>query len=241
MNVVSGPFDNMMSRDIRLLHEVSRAGNLQVMLWSDAKVERASGKPPKFPQEERQYFIESMRFVTQVEISDDDSLPGLPQLEDSILRQYPTQDFFESARMWTLPTSRKKVVVTGCFDWFHSGHVRFFEEASEIGDLYVVVGSDANITLLKGKGHPLFPAVERQYIVGSMKFVRQALISTGTGWMDAEPEFAQIKPDIYVVNEDGDKPDKKAWCEAHGVEYRVLKRLPRPGLPKRQSTVLRGF
>ena len=38
----------------------------------------------------------------------------------------------------------KRVVVTGCFDWLHSGHVRFFLDAAAHGDLYVVVGSDEN-------------------------------------------------------------------------------------------------
>jgi glycerol-3-phosphate cytidylyltransferase-like family protein len=28
---------------------------------------------------------------------------------------------------------RPRVLVSGCFDWFHSGHVRFFEEASALG------------------------------------------------------------------------------------------------------------
>ena len=63
---------------------------------------------------------------------------------------------------------RKKVIVTGCYDWFHSGHVRFFEEVSTHGDLYVVVGHDANIRLLKGEGHPLVPEAERRYAVGSI-------------------------------------------------------------------------
>ena len=53
---------------------------------------------------------------------------------------------------------KKKVLVTGSYDWFHSGHVRFLEEVSGYGDLYVVVGHDANIRLLKGAGHPLLPA-----------------------------------------------------------------------------------
>jgi hypothetical protein len=43
------------------------------------------------------------------------------------------------------------------------------------------------------------------------------------------------------VNEDGDRPEKRQYCEAHGIEYRVLKRLPKPGLPRRQSRELRGF
>ena len=50
------------------------------------------------------------------------------------------------------PPGRKKVVVTGCYDWFHSGHVRFTEEVSAYGDLYVILGHDANIRLLKGEG-----------------------------------------------------------------------------------------
>jgi cytidyltransferase-like protein len=135
----------------------------------------------------------------------------------------------------------KKVVVTGCYDWLHSGHIRFFEEASTYGRLYVVVGNDANVRNLKGEGHPLFPQALRRYMVGSIRFVHQALITSGWGWMDAEPDIAVIRPDIYLVNEDGDKPEKLAFCREHGLEYVVLKRLPRHGLQPRSSTDLRGY
>jgi hypothetical protein len=30
--------------------------------------------------------------------------------------------------------------------------------------------------------------------------------------MDAEPEIAMIKPDMYAVNEDGDQPKKRESC-----------------------------
>ncbi|HXC99159.1 MAG TPA: adenylyltransferase/cytidyltransferase family protein, partial [Verrucomicrobiae bacterium] len=136
---------------------------------------------------------------------------------------------------------RKKVVVTGCFDWFHSGHVRFCEEVSGHGDLYVIVGSDVNVRLLKGGGHPLFPEEQRRYVAGSIRFVKQALVSTGSGWLDADPEIRQLKPDIFAVNEDGDKGGKREYCEKLGIEYLVLKRTPAPGLPGRTSTDLRGF
>ena len=134
-----------------------------------------------------------------------------------------------AANAYEQPTSKKKVLVTGCYDWFHSGHVRFFEEASEYGDLYVVAGNDANVEHLKGAGHPMFKQDERRYIVQSIRFVTQALISTGMGWMDAEPQIALVKPDIYLVNEDGDKPEKQAFCDEHDLEYVVLKRLPKEG------------
>ncbi len=137
--------------------------------------------------------------------------------------------------------ARKKVVATGCFDWIHSGHVRFFEELSAYGDLYVVVGHDQNIRLLKGEGHPLFPQEERRYAVGSIKYVKQALIATGDGWLDADPEIRRMKPNIYAVNEDGDKGGKREYCRKLGIEYLVLKRAPAEGLPIRSSTDLRGF
>jgi cytidyltransferase-like protein len=146
-----------------------------------------------------------------------------------------SQDILET------PNGRKKVIVTGSFDWLHSGHVRFFEEASQLGELYVAVGHDANIRLLKGEGHPLFAQDERRYMVQAIRFVKHALITSGNGWMDAEPEIRVLKPDIYAVNEDGDVPEKRTFCRENRLDYIVLRRIPKEGLPRRQSTNLRGF
>ena len=119
--------------------------------------------------------------------------------------------------------------------------MRFFEEVSTYGDLYVVLGHDANIRLLKGPGHPLIPQAERCYVAGSIRHVTQALIATGDGWVDADPEVRRLKPDIYAVNEDGDRGGKREYCAKLGIEYLVLKRTPAPGLSPRTSTDLRGF
>ncbi|MCU0521863.1 MAG: adenylyltransferase/cytidyltransferase family protein, partial [Anaerolineae bacterium] len=122
-----------------------------------------------------------------------------------------------------------------------SGHIRFFEEVSALGDLYVAVGNDANVRELKGEGHPLQSQDERRYMVQSVRYVTQAVITKGMGWMDAAPNIEEIRPDIYAVNEDGDVPEKAAFCAEHGLEYVVLKRLPKEGLQRRSSTELRGF
>ena len=71
--------------------------------------------------------------------------------------------------------------------------------------------------------------------------MKQALISTGVGWLDADPEIRELKPDIYAVNEDGDQGGKREYCGKQGIEYLVLKRAPAPGLPRRSSTDLRGY
>ena len=135
----------------------------------------------------------------------------------------------------------KRVVVTGCYDWLHTGHLRFFEEAAEYGELNVIIGSDANVRLLKGEGHPLFSEAERSFVVGAFRAVARCLVSSGSGWLDAEPEIRALGADRYVVNEDGDKAEKRRYCEENGIEYIVLKRTPKEGLPRRSSTDLRGY
>jgi cytidyltransferase-like protein len=268
---VTGSFDNLRSKQVRFIEEAAKWGNVHVGLWSDETVQALEGSPPKFPEQERLYLLQSLRFVDRVTlvrgIIDPDALPrfdaapsptwivdersdspgkrayaearGIPYrvIRNEDLGGFPVPSFVVP----DFDSGRKRVIVTGCFDWFHSGHVRFFEEASALGDLYVVVGHDGNIKLLKGEGHPLLSQGERRYMVYAARCVHQALISTGHGWMDAEPEIALIKPHFYVVNEDGDKPDKRVLCAAHGIEYVVLKRIPKEGLPKRESTALRGF
>lgn len=267
--VVTGGFDDLKLRDLRFLEEAAKLGELTVLLWPDEILQKLTGKASKFPLAERLYFLNAVRYVARVipanRVVNPDELPAVPgvcaglwaDLESSA---HPARENFcrernITYRVFTVdelegfpePTpmsfvpGRKKVVVTGSYDWFHSGHVRFLEEVSAYGDLYVVVGHDANIRLLKGKGHPLFPQAERRYAVGSIKFVKQALISSGDGWLDADPEIRKLKPDIYAVNEDGDKGGKREYCQQLGIEYLVLKREPAPGLSRRSSTELRGF
>lgn len=270
-SLVCGPFDDLRLHHVRLLDEAARRGSLHVLLWSDDVIQRLTGQPPKFPLAERKYLIEAIRYVDQLtvveQLESPDQLPAVdypdgstwvvPETKDRPVRRQFCQErnlgyeVISGSALTTVPdepfdapssdSGNRRVLVTGCFDWFHSGHVRFFEEASQFGNLYVVVGSDANIRLLKGEGHPMFPAEQRRYIVGSVRFVTAALVSTGSGWLDAEPEIERIRPHIYAVNEDGDRPEKREYCETHGIEYRVLKRTPKEGLPKRESTALRGF
>ncbi len=132
----------------------------------------------------------------------------------------------------------KKVFVSGCYDLLHSGHIAFFQEASSYGDLYVALGSDKTVFDLKGKA-PVNSEDERLYMVKSVSYVTDAFISQGSGMMDFLDEFNSLNPDIFIVNEDGNTPDKQALCEKLGVEYLVLKREPNGDLTPRSTTALR--
>ncbi|MGA2092812.1 MAG: adenylyltransferase/cytidyltransferase family protein [Sedimentisphaerales bacterium] len=129
----------------------------------------------------------------------------------------------------------KKVLVSGCYDLIHAGHIAFFKEASSYGKLYVSVGSDENIRILKGK-QPYFNQDERCYIVGSIKYVEEAFIGSGAGLLDFAPDLERIRPDIFIANSDGHTEEKEILCKKHGVRYLVLKRIPEAGLPARSSS-----
>jgi cytidyltransferase-like protein len=133
-----------------------------------------------------------------------------------------------------------KVFVTGCFDMLHSGHVAFFEEVSRLGDLYVGIGSDKTIFDLKGR-RTVHSEQERLYMIKALRFVKDAWVSSGSGFMDFKDEMLRLRPDIFFTNEDGHSPEKEALCKAHGIRYVVSERIPVAGLPARSTTALRSY
>ena len=233
---VSGAFNDLRSRDVRFLQEAARLGNLTIVLWDDKSFHRLMGRLPEFPQAERMYMLEAIHYVNRVVLADElvspDQLPLGDDLKSDLWAvnaaddNSARRDFCTSAGIGyrVIPDSqlegfppskvsfpspnRKKVIVTGCFDWLHSGHIRFFEQAATYGNLYVSLGSDVTLRQLKGAGHPLQTQAERLYMVRAIRSVTQAFVASGSGYLDVEPEIDRVRPDIYLVNADGDRPEK---------------------------------
>jgi cytidyltransferase-like protein len=132
----------------------------------------------------------------------------------------------------------RKVFVSGTFDLLHSGHVAFLTEAATHGQLYVCIGNDECVYGLKGR-YPVNPQDERKYLIDSLRCVRECRVSRGNGLMDFVDELRDIRPDVFVVNEDGAHESKARLCRDLGIEYLVLRRLPHGGLPARSTTALR--
>jgi len=131
----------------------------------------------------------------------------------------------------------KKVFVTGCYDLLHSGHVEFFRQAAQYGDLYVAIGSDKTIYGLKGR-KTVNSEQERLFMVKAVSCVRDAFISQGSGILDFETELREMRPDYFVVNSDGNISEKQELCQQLGVEYVILERKPHEGLAARSTTSL---
>ena len=133
----------------------------------------------------------------------------------------------------------KKVFVSGCYDLLHSGHVEFFQQASQFGELYVGIGSDATYLEYKHR-KPMFPQEERLFMVKNIKAVKDAYINQGSGVIDFLPTLDLVKPDVFVVNAEGGSAEKRKLCEERGIEYIELQRTPHDGLQARSSSSLKA-
>lgn len=76
----------------------------------------------------------------------------------------------------------------------------------------------------------MFPETERVYFVQAIRHVTWARVCSGMGMLDWEADLDIVKPDIFFVNEDGDKPGKREACEKRGIKYQVTP-LPAPRQP----------
>src|SRR5207244_3068552 len=74
---VSGSFDDLRERELRFLEEASKLGELTVFLWPDETIQNSTGKPPKFPLEERLYVLNAVRYVGHVTVDPDLPLDGM--------------------------------------------------------------------------------------------------------------------------------------------------------------------
>ena len=69
---------------------------------------------------------------------------------------------------------KKIVVVSGGFDPLHSGHINYFNEASQLGD-YLVIALNSNEWLIEKKGKFFLPFEERKLILENLKMVNEVI------------------------------------------------------------------
>ena len=123
----------------------------------------------------------------------------------------------ESLVIFRAENKDKKIVFTnGCFDILHVGHKRYLEQASSLGDVFVIgVNSDASVRRLKGPERPVNPEQDRMEILSALGFVDYVVL------FDEDTPYELIKivqPDILVKGGDY-KPEEvvgKDIVEARG-------------------------
>lgn len=95
------------------------------------------------------------------------------------------------------------VLVGGCFDIVHVGHIKFLEEAKRHADILIVLlESDEKVKKIKGNSRPLFTAIERAKVLSSINFVDCVVVLPYTKKdTDYEKIIAQIRPSVIAATE----------------------------------------
>ncbi len=92
------------------------------------------------------------------------------------------------------------VMTNGCFDILHAGHVRYLQEAAQLGDrLVVAVNSDASVRRLKGDSRPIVPLQARIEVLAALNCVDWVI-----PFDEDTPErlICAVKPDVLVKGGD---------------------------------------
>src|SRR6056297_3570919 len=92
--------------------------------------------------------------------------------------------------------NKKRVLVTGCFDILHPGHIFFFKEAAKMGEVYVIVARDSTITKFK-KQPPIIPEKQRLEVVKAIRWVEKAVL--GYEHRKFIVRALNLKPDIILL------------------------------------------
>ncbi len=96
------------------------------------------------------------------------------------------------------------VFTNGCFDILHVGHIRYLQEARELGDyLVVAINSDESVRQLKGSPRPFVTQDERAEMLAALESVDYVTIYDE---LTAEAVIRLLRPEIYVKGGDY-KPD----------------------------------
>lgn len=119
------------------------------------------------------------------------------------------------------------VLVGGCFDVLHVGHVKFLKKAKSFGDyLIVLLESDVNIKKLKGPTRPFHNQKERKEVLKSLRFVDEIIVLpdviTNKTYDDL---IKKIKPNIIAITKGDPIADKKLiQAKSVGAKLKIVKK-----------------
>lgn len=111
----------------------------------------------------------------------------------------------------------KRVFISGGFDPIHVGHVRYIQEAAKLGQLTVILNSDA--WLMRKKGFVFMPWEERREIIEAITGVYQ-VVSVNDDDGSVCDALDYWRPDIFANGGDRfeDNIPEAVLCHKHGIE-----------------------
>jgi D-glycero-beta-D-manno-heptose 1-phosphate adenylyltransferase len=92
------------------------------------------------------------------------------------------------------------VFTNGVFDLLHPGHVRYLQQARQLGDALIVgVNSDRSVRANKGAGRPVTPQAERAEVLSALACVDAVVVFDE----DTPHDLIEcVQPDVLVKGAD---------------------------------------
>jgi len=121
---------------------------------------------------------------------------------------------YSKAKEFVMPqdfNGGKRILVGGCFDIVHVGHITFLEKAKQQGDfLIVLLESDARIRQLKGSNRPINTQLDRATVVAALKAVDAVILLPDTmANEDFDDLVKLVKPAIIATTRNDPYIDHK--------------------------------
>lgn len=123
-----------------------------------------------------------------------------------------------------LPQNKKIVLVGGCFDILHFGHIQFLQKAKECGD-YVVVALEPDERILHHKKRPTtHNQEERAHNLLALRSVDHVILLPQLHGFDDYLELVKtINPNIIAITQgDPQKNNKQKHADTIGAELVVV-------------------
>jgi rfaE bifunctional protein nucleotidyltransferase chain/domain len=120
------------------------------------------------------------------------------------------------------------VFTNGCFDLLHAGHVRYLQQARELGDaLAVGLNSDRSVRELKGEGRPINRQDDRAEVLAALGCVDYVVIFDGKRATDV---LRTVRPHVYAkggdYTPDSLDPEERAALAEAGSGIKILPLVP---------------
>ncbi len=126
---------------------------------------------------------------------------------------------------------KKIVLVGGCFDVLHFGHIKFLEQAKSHGDaLVVLLESDEKVRAMKGDTRPIHSQEQRKAMLESLTAVDEVvMLPAVTTDIYYKELIDRMKPSVIAVTE-GDPilEKKRVQAEAIGATLVVIPKIHTP-------------
>lgn len=125
----------------------------------------------------------------------------------------------------------KKVLVGGCFDFIHFGHISFLTQAKALGDyLIVALESDENVRNAKGDMRPIHTQEQRKQMLEALAFVDEVIalppMRTDVAYYNL---VTDVKPAVIAITEGDPIQDKKQeQAQKIGAELVVIPKIHTP-------------